>query len=132
MIILQLVVPVMSLFSQTINYNELSTTGTSGQYQKYVSKTGEIYSVGDQITIADPSRSSGTFAYVKKVDSTGELTTANSKASGYTGAIKRIRLTGNSRTGTFISFIVQGPNASYNYVIYIENALEKKEVKPKG
>lgn len=133
LIALLLLAPAISLFSQTINYTELSALTTfNGQYDKYISKSGQVYSAGDKITFGKPSRDSGTFASVKKVDAlTGETTAANSKASGYTGVIKRIRLAGNAKTGAFITFLVQGPNSSYNYVVNIENALLKKEIQPK-
>lgn len=92
-----------------------------------------MYSSGDEITFGKPSRESGTFAHVKKVDTqTGETTAAGSKASGYTGVIKRIRLTGNTKTGALITFTVQGANSSHNYVVYIEKALEKKEIEANG
>lgn len=129
-----LLIPAMSLFSQTINYTQLSATTTfNGQYEKYISKSGVVYSAGEKITFGEPSRESGNFAYVKKVDAlTRETTAAGEKASGYTGVIKRIRLAGNTKTGALITFLVQGPNSSYNYLVYIENALAKKEIKPKG
>ena len=59
----------VSLMGQTINYKDLNVSKRpKGSFNSYISKNGEIYSIGDTIRINKPSGINGAFIYISKIN----------------------------------------------------------------
>lgn len=118
---------------QTIEYTDLNgDRPPRGTFEKYVSKNGESYSVGDTIIIGVPSGTNGKFVYIQKVDLAGTVYVVGSEATNTNAELKKIRVSGTKRSGWKVSFQTKGFTGVDNYFFKIEDAIASGEVKSKG
>ncbi|NQW34974.1 MAG: hypothetical protein HQ470_04125 [Methylophilales bacterium] len=127
-------------YSQEIKYSDLSNIAKrSGvQYESYHASDGQIYKVGDKITIGVPSTNKE-FSFIwtaqTLLDVLAEVPSyyATVSSSGDLSEIKRIYLVGTKRAGFSVEMITKGFNLlSNNYTISFENALKSGEIKGSG
>lgn len=118
--------------AQEINYTDLATTTTRGDYTSYVGSDGGIYKVGDRIKIGVPS-SNKTFAFITEGDGLLiPITPLLASASGTETEIKKIYVAGNKRTGYSVTMRTKGVTGLSNYTIQFENAISTGEIKGSG
>jgi hypothetical protein len=103
----------------------------SDKYDSYLSKRGDLYSVGDTIKIDKPSGNNGFFVYITSFDIMGQNFAVGSNRTNTFTVIKNIRVGGSSRTGWKVSFQTQGGSLIDNYFLFIEDAIESGEIKSK-
>tara|TARA_B110000093_G_C12707054_1_gene300604 strand:+ start:115 stop:639 length:525 start_codon:yes stop_codon:yes gene_type:complete len=122
----------LNSFCQTINYSDLDTNKRPrGKFITYVSKSGDVYSVGDKIIIGAPSSSNGRFLYLTSVDIAGTQTYANEGSSNTNAEIKKIRVSGSKRSGWKVTFQLKATIVS-NYFIFAEDGFSSGELISKG
>jgi len=119
-------------FSQTLNFVDLSGEKPRGTFQKYVSKDGETYTVGDTLILGVPSGVDGKFVYIVKLDMFGETSNVGPGATNSKAELKNIRVSGSKRSGFKANFQTKGSTAIDNYYFNIEDAIASGEVKSKG
>ncbi len=127
---------VNTIYAQQIKYTDLSTA-TRGEYTSYVASNGAVYNVGDKIKIGQPNGVNFTghshFTFITQGDGIMyPVSYLPSSASGTESEIIRIYVTGNKRTGYSVNFKSKGSSVMFNYTVYVENALEKGEIKGFG
>lgn len=114
--------------SQGMTYEALekATIRPQGKFTWYVSKSGEVFSVGDRIFIGLPSNKLF-FSYIEEGDN---IMMAKSplpaSAGGEQSEIKFIDIYGLKRTGFYVNLRTKGH--FFNYNIQLENAIESGEV----
>lgn len=119
------------VLSQEVKYVDLATT-EKGEFTSYVGSDGGVYKVGDRLKIGVPS-SNKTFAFIFQGD--GIITPLEplpATSSGTETEIKRIYVTGNKRTGFYVTMRTKGVVGVLNYSIQFENALSTGEIKGFG
>lgn len=126
----------VSTIAQELNYTELQgqKPKVKGPFTSYVSKSGEIYSIGDTIQLGMPTGDNGEFTYVWKWG----LETLITSSYGSTGPsvtnlkiiIKEILLVGNKTSGWYAQFKTKKGNGGY--FVMVENAIKVGEMKTKG
>ena len=123
----------LNMLGQTIKYSDLKTFDKKyrGTYEKYISKNGETYSVGDTIAIGTPSGTNGRFVYIYSVY-IGTISAVGPEAANTYTEIKKIWANGSKRSGMKVSFQTKGPTGLENYSFHIEDAIASGEVKTKG
>ena len=123
----------VSLMGQTINYKDLNVSKRpKGSFNSYISKNGEIYSIGDTIRINKPSGINGAFIYISKINIILSGDKVGAEATNTTTVIKKIRILGTKSSGWKVNFQTKGFTEIDNYFLNIENAIESKEIIGKG
>lgn len=127
-------------YSQEIKYSDLSniTKGSNVRFESYEASDGQIYKVGDKITIGLPSTNKS-FSFISTrqnlLDVLFEVPSyfATVSSSGDLTEIKRIYLVGTKRAGFTVEMVTKGFNVLLNnYTISFENALKTGEIKGSG
>ena len=122
-------------FGQTdsIKYQDVQDgIAEKGQYDSYTSKDGTVYRIGNRIQFGLPSGTNGKFVIIQKVDIMGTVYVVGAEAINTSAEIKKIRVTGNKRTGYKVSFQTKGMTGVDNYFLNIEDAIVVGEVKSFG
>ncbi len=133
LVILMLVIAGLNSFAQTIKYSELSGNKPKGDFQTYISKDGESYSVGDTISIGTPSGTNSEFIYITTfgiMSAVFNSTTLGSSGTGSMNVIKKFQIGGSKSTGWKV-ILVAGKNTG-GLSIVLENAIASGEIKRKG
>jgi hypothetical protein len=128
-------------YSQGIRYSDIAaiTKRSYDRFESYEASDGQIYKVGDKITIGLPSSTNRVFSFIwfapTALDVLAEvpMSYANVTSSGDLTEIKRIYLVGTKRAGFNVEMVTKGFNIlSNNYTIMFENALKSGEIKGSG
>jgi hypothetical protein len=118
---------------QEVKYDDVQKgVITKGQYESYVSKDGSVYKIGDKIQFGNPSGTNGKFVTIQKMDIGGTLYVVGAEAINTSAEIKKIRISGTSRSGYKVSFQTKGMTGIDNYFFNIEDAITVGEVKSFG
>lgn len=113
----------LSSICQTLKYNELTERT---ECEVYIGSDGIQYKVGDTLKIGMPS-GLRTFAFVQSVDFMGTITYAAAAFANTEVVIKKIRISGSSRTGYKANFQTKATAVS-NFFIDFESALKSSEL----
>lgn len=128
-------------YSQGIKYSDITsiTKRSYDRFDSYEASDGQIYKVGDKITIGLPSSTNRVFSFIwfqpTALDVLAEvpMSFANVRSSGDLTEIKRIYLVGTKRAGFSVEMVTKGFYVlSNNYTISFENALKSGEIKGSG
>lgn len=118
---------------QTLRQEDLKGTyKPKGKFAKYISNSGEVYSIGDTLTIGTPSGTNGNFLHIQKMDIVGTIYIVRTEAINTNAVVKKIYATGNKRSGYKASFQTKGLTALDNYFFKLEDAIAAGEIKSKG
>lgn len=87
----------MSYGQDTITYNEINTAIVKPKkVNTYISKIGEVFSIGDKIELGYPSN--GIFVHISVFDYTGNVYPPLKASDGNSKVeIKKIRISGNKK-----------------------------------
>ena len=127
-------------YSQEIKYSDLSnlTKRSNDRFESYQASDGQIYKVGDKITLGLPSTNRD-FSFIWYVPTALDVLLeipmyyAGVASSGDLSEIKRIYLVGTKRAGFSVEMVTKGFTLlGNNYGISFENALRSGEIKGSG
>ena len=93
----------------------------------YQASNGEVYKIGDKITIANPSTQSDQYLYITEMD-IGKTMRVNIGLKGFQAEIKRFKVYGVKRTGYGVMAVTKSISGLTTYGIGIEGALESGEI----
>jgi len=103
---------------KSVSFNEITKAGS---FTEYVSKNGNLISVGDTLQIGDPTNNDR-FAYITQNDGYLRADKANKKL-----VVKAINVSGDAKKGYNVYFTMKGLGATPVLLRY-EEALEMKEI----
>ncbi len=116
--------------AQTITYSELSSgKELSGKYQKYESKSGKTYAIGDKVQLGVPSGSNGMFVNIQKMDITAKPAEFGKEDSNKYIILQAIKTLSNESGDNQVGFLAQAENTKDYYIVFIENAIATNEIK---
>ena len=120
-------------FSQSVSFQEVdgATTKPKGKFDSYVSKDSTTYSVGDKITIGQPSGANGKFVYLQEMTVMGDMLVVGAKSANTKTEIKKIKVTGTKRSGFKVNIQSKGMTGVSNYFFPLEDAISAGEITPK-
>ena len=121
--------------AQTISYSELKGDKPKGDFQTYISKDGEPYSIGDTITLGAPSGTDGEFVYITTFGIMSAVFNSTSLGSSGTSAntvINKILIGGSKGAGWKVVIIAKSGKGNGGLNIVFENAIASGEIKRKG
>ena len=120
----------VSLNSQELKYENLQTDSRpKGKFKSYVTKDGEVFNVGDEISFGQPSGTNGKFVFISKMDLAGTVYKVGQEAVNTKTTIKKIYTGGTKRSGFKASFQCKGYTGVDNYFFFIEDAIQSGEIK---
>lgn len=134
--ILLLVFSGLSMNAQdTLKYSDLQTgirpKPSTGDFTFYLGKDGQLYKIGDTLTIGVPS-SNKTFAFITQGDGiVTPIDQLGAAASGSKTIIKRFDVLGSKKSGFYLSVRSKGVYGAWsgNYSSKLEVAIEAGEIK---
>lgn len=122
----------ISSIAQELKYSELQgqKPKIKGPFTSYISKSGEVYSVGDTIQLGIPSGAYEEFNYVQEWGLKSLTRTTGRRVSNLKIPIEEILLVESKKAGRNVRFKTKEGNGGY--FIFVEHAIEAGEMKSKG
>jgi hypothetical protein len=118
------------LNAQVITFQEVSeaTKRIKGKFTEYHCENGEIFKIGDMITLGMPLN--GSNAFVKVVESNGFSTPTfpTTQSSGFKSEIKKLVVGGSKRNGYEVIAVGKTSIGLTSYYISIEAAMNNGEI----
>jgi hypothetical protein len=120
-------------FAQTITYEEFESSENQKKVKldAYQAKNGQLFKIGDKITIGDPSMRSDLYLSVVRND-LGTLKRISVGMKGFEAEIKKFRIYGKKRTGYNVVAVTKTPDGLSNLWIEIEAAIKDGEIGTTG
>jgi len=131
--------PVISYFPFLINkiksfkYSELKGDKPKGDFQTYISKDGESFSVGDTVLLGAPTGKDDEFIYITTfgiMSAVFSSTSLGSSGTSTSNVIRKILIGGSKGSGWKV--ILQTGKSTGGLNIILENAIDSGEIKRKG
>lgn len=119
---------------QILTFEQLedATKRPKGSFERYISKDGAVYNVGDVIKTGFPSSPQGYFVEMYAIDIAGNITYPGREASNIDVRIKKIRAEGSKKTGFKATFRTTGNHGLSNYFLTIDDAVLLGEMQTDG
>jgi hypothetical protein len=117
--------------AQVLTYEQVSTSqkrASSKNIKEYVAQNGEVFKVGEMITLAQPMNANNAYLYIIETDGFSSSNPANISSIGYKSEIKKFRVDGTKRQGFQVTAICKTEIGVYNYWIQIEKAIIGGEI----
>lgn len=120
-------------FAQHVTYEEFQASKNPKKVtlDSYEASNGQVFKIGDKITLAQPSMSGDQYLNVVEND-LGTLKRINIGKKGFKAEIKKFRIYGNKRTGFFVIAVTKSPVGLTNLWVEIEPAIENGEIGTTG
>ena len=126
---------ILSLFFTTLSFAQLVTfeefqaskNPEKVELDSYQAENGEVFKIGDKITIANPSMSNDEYLNVVEND-LGTLKRININKKGFETEIKKFRIYGKKRTGFNVVAVTKSTLGLSNYWVEIEPAIKNGEI----
>ena len=116
--------------AQTVSFNQVdqATAKPKGNFKTYISKDSTTYSIGDKLTVGQPSGQNGRFVYIQEITAFGDIMIVKAKAANTKTEIKKIKIAGSKRAGFKVTIQSKGMTGITNYFFNIEDAIESGEI----
>jgi len=120
-------------FSQLVTFEEFeaSENQKNVKLDSYQAKNGQVFKIGDKITIAQPSMSNDQYLSVVMND-LGTLKRVGIGIKGFETEIKKFRIYGKKRIGYNVVAVTKSTDGLSNYWIEIEAAIKDGEIETTG
>ena len=130
---------ILTLFVSTLSYSQLVTFEEFEAVEKqkkvkldsYQAKNGQVFNIGDKITIGQPAKSNDTYLNVAMND-LGTLRTLGISVKGFESEIKKFKVQGAKRTGFYVIAVTKSRDGLSNFWIAIEDAIKEGEIETTG
>jgi len=124
---------VLQSFAQTVTYKEFEASENPKKVKldAYQAENGQIFKIGDKITIGNPSMRSDQYLHVVRND-LGSLKRISVSMKGFKAEIKKFRIYGKKRTGYSVMAVTKTPDGLSNLWIEIEGAIKDGEIETTG
>lgn len=121
------------LFSQTVTYEEFKAAKKPKKVKldAYQAKNGQVFKIGDKITIGNPSMRNDQYLNVVRND-LGTLKRVSVGMKGFKAEIKKFRIYGRKRTGYSVIAVTKTPDGLSNLWVEIEAAIQNGEIGTTG
>jgi hypothetical protein len=118
------------LNAQIITYGQVSkaTKKIKGKITEYHCENGQIFKVGDMITLGKPLNANNAFLKISESDGFSSSSFPSIQISGYESEIKKFKIHGTKRSGYFVVAVGKTSIGLTNYYITIEEAIENGEI----
>jgi len=116
-------------FAQLVTFEEFQASDNPKKVvlDSYQAENGEIFKIGDKITIANPSMNNDEYLNVVEND-LGTLKRININKKGFETEIKKFRIYGKKRTGFTVIAVSKSTLGLTNYWVEIEPAIKNGEI----
>lgn len=116
-------------FAQLVTFEEFqaSKDPTKVELGSYQAENGQVFKIGDKITIAQPSMSNDQYLNVVEND-LGTLKRIDINKKGFETEIKKFRIYGKKRTGYNVVAVTKSTLGLTNYWVEIEPAIKNGEI----
>lgn len=136
---MKIILFILILFVTTLSYSQLVTFEEfeASEKQKkvkldsYQAKNGQVFKIGDKITIGHPSKSDDTYLNVAAAEF-GVPKTLGISAKGFEAEIKKFKIYGAKRTGYYVMAVTKSIDGLSNFWIAIEDAIKEGEIETTG
>jgi hypothetical protein len=120
-------------FAQLVTFEEFqaSKNQKNVKLDAYQAENGQVFKIGDKITIAQPSMSNDQYLSVV-VNDLGTLKRVGIGIKGFKTEIKKFRIYGKKRIGFNVVAVTKSTNGLTNYWIEIEAAIRDGEIGTTG
>ena len=117
--------------AQVLTYEEVSNAQkrpSSKNIKEYVAQNGEVFKVGDMITLAQPMNANNLYLYIKDSDGFSYAKQATISSTGFKSEIKKFWVDGSKRKGFEVQAISKTEMGMSSYYISIEKAINSGEI----
>jgi len=122
----------LSIFSQSeLSYEDIRNSErrpNTRNLEKYTSKNGEVFKVGEILKIGEPKGSLDRYEFIQKVGALGDQIDVTLEDKGFESEIIKFKLIGGKRRGYEIQIVSKTPMGLHRYYIQIEKAIRDGEV----
>jgi len=120
-------------FAQLVTFEEFqkSKKPKKVKLDSYQAENGQVFKIGDKITIGQPSMKSDQYLHVVMND-LGTLKRISINKKGFKTEIKKFRIYGKKRTGFNVVAVTKSTDGFTNYWIEIEDAINSGEIGTTG
>ncbi|MEX0997624.1 MAG: hypothetical protein WDZ45_11285 [Flavobacteriaceae bacterium] len=132
LLLLTLLISTLS-YAQLVTYEEFEAAENQKKVEldSYQAKNGQVFKIGDKITIAQPSMRNDQYLSVLMND-LGTRKRISISIKGFEAEIKKFRVVGRKRIGYSVVAVTKGVDGLANYWIAIEEAIESGEIETSG
>ncbi len=117
--------------AQTLTADQLakSTSRPKGPFKEYVSRSGEVFRVGEMLPLGTPS-AGGAYLYIEEAPSRGD---GQVRRLRHSPALKEIqiqyiRVDYSGRWDHYLQLKCSGTNDKVHYLVNLEQALQQREI----
>jgi len=123
----------MQSFAQLVTYEEFKKAKNPKKVKldAYKAKNGQVFKVGDKITLAQPNTNSDIYLFIVRND-LGTLKPIGIENKGFEAEIKKFRIYGRKRTGYDVIAVTKTPDGLSHFWINIEDAIKNGEIETTG
>ncbi len=131
--ILLLLLSSLTSFGQLVTYEEFKKAKKpkSVKLDAYKAENGQVFKIGDKITLSQPNTKSDTYLYIARND-LGTLKPIGIGNKGFKAEIKKFRIYGRKRTGYNVVAVTKTPDGLSHFWISIEDAIKNGEIETTG
>ena len=120
-------------FAQLVTFEEFQASNNPKgvKLDSYQAENGQVFKIGDKITIAQPSMSNDQYLNIVESD-LGTLKRIDINKKGYETEIKKFKIYGKKRTGYYVIAVTKSTHGLTNYWVEIEPAIKNGEIGTTG
>ncbi|MBT8245635.1 MAG: hypothetical protein HKP48_09785 [Winogradskyella sp.] len=120
------------IYSQTLTFDEVSKAEKKkeikSKFSEYKAENGEVFKVGESITIGSPSSNSENYQFIIETDGWTSSQRAGLGARDYNAEIIKFKITGTKRAGYEVMAVCKTKGGVFRYWINIESAIKNGEI----